>query len=216
MSRSRCGEVERERERHRQRDRPAHARPADDHPQLPRRPPRPHRLAPVDRANQEDDGLLPDQPREHDRGADRGGVAEQRLPAGALEAVEHDRQLQPDEHEQRRVEQELQQLPHVEALDAGRGGGDPRRLPADVAADGDRREHGRDVEVLGGHVRRVGRQQADRVLHQRVVELGAHPRDHPARRPARSRSRPRPSRGTPSSRPRARKAAPAAAASAIR
>ena len=62
------------------------------------------------------------------------GVAE---PLG-LEGVEDHRELQPDQREQERVHQEHEQLPHAEALQPGRGRGDLRRLPADVAADGDR------------------------------------------------------------------------------
>ena len=62
------------------------------------------------------------------RGADRGARSRAASPASRpSSAVEDRRQLQPDQHEQERVEQELQQLPHAEALQAR---GAARRSPA--------------------------------------------------------------------------------------
>ena len=95
-----------------------------------------------------------------------------------VETVQHLRQLEADEDEQRRVQQEHDDLPHRVALDAGRRSRQPRREAAHVDADRDRRDHARDADRLGGQVGEVGGEEGDRELDRRVVEPPPDRRDH--------------------------------------
>ena len=97
--------------------------------------------------------------------------------AQAVDPVDDGRQLQADEHEERRVEQEGDDLPDGVALDPGRRRGQPRGQPAHVDADGDRGEDAGDPERLGRQVGEVGGEQGDRDLDRRVVEPAADGRD---------------------------------------
>ena len=166
--------------------------------------------------------------REHEReaGTDHGGADERRVAdqlAGrvGVEPVGDHRQLQPDQDEQRGVEEEDEDLPDREALQARLRRDQLGRPPAEVDAGGDGRQHAREAELVGRDEGRVGREQRDRDLGRRVVEpapdLGDHEADdQPDRDPAGGRSheleprverreaRRRPRRPRPPGRPRAR------------
>ncbi len=93
-------------------------------------------------------------------------------------------QLQPDQDEQERVEQELQDLPERVAREPLARGGDLRRPEADVDPRRHGREHAGAAEPLGRHVGRVARQQRDRGLDHDVVEPPPDLGDDPAGREA--------------------------------
>ena len=98
----------------------------------------------------------------------------------ARELVEDQRELEPDQHEQQRVEQEHERVPDREALKPHPRRGDLRRAPAEHDPDGDRGEHARRADRLGGQVARVAAQQRDRDLDRDVVEPPADLGDDPA------------------------------------
>ena len=88
----------------------------------------------------------------------------------AGEPVEDRPQLEADEHEQQGVQHEDQDLPDGVALEPRLHGRQLGRVPADVDADGDRGEHGRDARGLGREVGEVAGEERDRDLGRRVVE----------------------------------------------
>jgi hypothetical protein len=86
------------------------------------------------------------------------------------EAVDDHRQLQPDQHEERRVEDEGQEFPEGPGLEAGFRSLYLRRPVAEIEAAGDRRQHPGDAELIGGQERRVTAEQRHRSSGQRVVD----------------------------------------------
>ena len=120
----------------------------------------------------------PRHPHGHHREGDQKSVADQGAGVEAADRLDHGRQLQTDEYEQRRVEQEGDDLPHGEVLYPRRRRSQPRGQPAHVDADGDRGEHARDADRLGGQVGEVGAEERDRDLDRWVVQAAANPRDH--------------------------------------
>ena len=138
--------------------------------------------------------------REHEdeAGADHGGadkrrVADQLAGRIGVEAIRYHRQLQPDQDEQRGVEEEDEDLPDGKALQARLRRDQLGAPPAQVDAGGDGRQHAREAELVGGDEGGVGRQQRDRDLGRRVVDpapdLGDQESDHqPDRDPAGGRS----------------------------
>ena len=83
----------------------------------------------------------------------------------------------PDEHEERGVEDEDEDLPHREGLDPRRGRDQLGRVPAQVDAGGHGGQHRRDAERLGRQVGEVRRDERDRDLRRGVVERLAQQRD---------------------------------------
>ncbi len=134
------------------------------------------------------DRLTPDQAgHDHDE-ADRHAPPQQlagRLPG---QPVEDHRELQPDQHEQQRVEDEDEDLPDRVALEAHRRRRDLRRPPAEHDSGRDRRQDAREIQRLGRHVAGVAAEQRDRDLDRDVVDpppdLGDHPADGQADRHA--------------------------------
>ena len=100
-----------------------------------------------------------------------------RLPG---QLVEDHRQLKPDQHEEQRVQDEHDDLPHGVTLDACPCRRELGRMRAHVDADGDGREHCRRVDQLGRDVGEVRAEQGDRDLERRVVEPATHLPDDPA------------------------------------
>ncbi|MDQ3957079.1 MAG: alkaline phosphatase family protein [Actinomycetota bacterium] len=77
----------------------------------------------------------------------------------APDRVEDARQLQPDQHEEHRVEQEDDELPHRHALHPHLRSRHVGRQPPEVEPRGDRSEHARDAELLGRQVCGKAREQ---------------------------------------------------------
>ena len=91
-----------------------------------------------------------------------------------VEPLDDQRELQADQDEERRVEEEDQDLPDRVPLDPG---GRSRELGGEAAhVDADRHggEHAGDADRLGRQVREVGGDEGDRDLDRRVVEPAAH------------------------------------------
>ena len=127
------------------------------------------------------------------RGADERRVADQLAGRIGVEAVGDHRQLQPDQDEQRGVEEEDEDLPDRGALEARLRRDQLGGPPAQVDAGGDRRQHAREAELVGGDEGRVCGEQRDRDLGRRVVEPAPDRRDQeadhqPDRDPAGGRS----------------------------
>ena len=86
----------------------------------------------------------------------RAPSPDQRAERRAVDALDDRRQLQPDEHEQRRVEGEDDDLPGRVGLQARGGATSSGRPPAQVRPARDGGQHGRDPERLGRQVGQVG------------------------------------------------------------
>jgi hypothetical protein len=88
--------------------------------------------------------------------------------------------LQPDEHEQRGVQQEVDDVPRHEALqpDAGRDDAGPAKAHEQPACD--RGERARGADLVGRDERCVAAQQGDRDAHLRVLHPRTDPRDDPS------------------------------------
>ena len=102
-----------------------------------------------------------------------------RVPGGvagpvAAEAAQHDRQLQPDQREDRGLQDEGDHLPDRVLLEPGREVDLPRAV-AEVERDDDHGEHPGGVELLGGGVGDERDQQGEGVLQQRLLQVGAQP-----------------------------------------
>jgi len=124
-----------------ERDGTANPRPSGDDA-LPRaRAPRALLGPPVERPDHVGDGENPEQPCSDDRRAHERRVAEHLPGAAPVEPVDDHGQLQPDEDEQRRVQQKDEDLPKSEPLQASLGRRDLRRTPAEVEPGRDCREH---------------------------------------------------------------------------
>ena len=107
----------------------------------------------------------------HHEPADQSSVGGQLRGGAPVDGLEHNGQLEADQHEQERVEKELEDLPDGGQLEAGGGGGQLRRLPAQPHADGHRGEHSRGPQLLGREIGGVGGEQGDGGLRgRRVVE----------------------------------------------
>ena len=119
----------------------------------------------------------PEQPDRHHSDRDQGTVEEQRARRIAVDPVEDARQLQPDEDEQRRVEQELDDLPDRVALDPGGWRRQHRRQAAHVDADGHGGEHAGDADRLRRQIGEVAAEQGDRHLDRRGVDAPPGERD---------------------------------------
>ena len=151
--------VQWQRKRRRKRHRPAHAAPGDDESRT-----RPDSaltlaLAPVDRADQVGDGEEPNQPYHDHDGADGGCVPRERRGGRAAEPVHDLAELQAHEHEQRGVQQEVEDVPDHEALQARAGRDDARALDAHVDAGGHGGEDPGEAEGVGGDECRVAAEE---------------------------------------------------------
>ena len=113
-------------------------------------------------------GNTQDEPREDDRRGDRRGVAEQLGPRVLREAVEDDRELQADEHEEQRVGDEDEDLPDRGAREARLHLKDARGVPAEIEAGAHRGEDARDAGRLSRQVGEVAREQRDRDRRRRA------------------------------------------------
>ena len=173
--------LERQRERGRERDRAAHPGPGEEHGAAPvRHPPR-------DPLRRVEHGEDPREAQDDHGEADERRVAEEPRRGHVAERVDDDRELEADEHEQERVQEVLDDLPHRDALQPHLGSRQLRRVPAEVDPRRDGGEHGRDAHQLGRDERDVAGEERDRDLRRRVVEA---PADLP-RRSSRRRARPR-------------------------
>ena len=126
----------------------------------------------------------PSDANQHHRRRDQGAVTDQLPGAERVDPLDHRRQLEPDEDEQRRVQQEGDDLPDGEVLDARRRRGQPRGQASHVDADGDRSQHAGYPDRLRREVGEVGGEERDRDLDRRVVQTRANPGDDGADRDA--------------------------------
>ena len=165
---------QRDRERRGERHTAAHARPPEDE----RDPPGRVRIARPDPLRQEARDVRerehPGEPDQDHRRAHPRRRQRELARRPAVELVEHVRDLEPDEREERRVEDERQDRPEGLAVQTGLGVRELGRVPAHVEADRDRGEHRRDPERLRRQVREVRGEERDRDLRRRVVEALAH------------------------------------------
>ncbi len=83
-------------------------------------------------------------------------------------------QLQPDHDEDETVEEEGDHLPKGLRLQPG-ARGERGRMPAQVHARRDHREHAGDLEPLGQKISGERREKRDRDLHRWIVETPLHP-----------------------------------------
>ena len=83
-------------------------------------------------------------------------------------------QLQPDHDEDETVEEEGDHLPKGLRLKPG-ASGEGGRMPAQINARRDHREHAGDLEPFGEKISREGCEERDRDLHRRIVETPLHP-----------------------------------------
>ena len=169
-------------ERRGQRDGAAHARPRDDGGEVPVHGGLALADAPRDQPRQVGAGEDPQEAYDDDGRRHGRRVADDRAGRQPADAVHHAGQLQPDEHEERGVEDEDEDLPHREGLDAGRRRDELGRVPPQVDPRRHGGEDGRDAQRLGRQIGEVRRHQRDRDLGRRVVERLAHPGDDEADR----------------------------------
>jgi hypothetical protein len=126
------------------------------------------------------DRVGPDDPRHDDDDGDGRRVADHLARRAARDAVDDRTHLQPDEDEQRGVEDEVEDLPDVEALQSRARGDDARTADAHVDARGHHREHPGHMELVGGDERCIPAEQRDRDAHLGVLGALADERDDPA------------------------------------
>jgi hypothetical protein len=124
----------------------------------------------------------------HDRARDPERGQQVAVERARGERVEHPRQLQPDEHEQHRVEQERQRVPERLHLHARLGQEHVVGPQAAVEADRHGGEHAGRADRLRRDVRRVGREQRQRDLDLRLLHavlswLSVHPIARPIATP---------------------------------
>ena len=165
---------QRDRERRGERHAAAHPGPAEHE----RDPPRRVRIARPDPLRQEARDVRerehPGEPDQDHRRADPRRRQRELARRPAVELVEHVWDLEPDEREERRVEDERQDRPEGLAVQTGLRVRELGRVPAHVEADRDRGEHRRDSERLRRQVREIRGEQRDRDLRRRIVEALAH------------------------------------------
>ena len=171
---------QRQRQRGGERDRAAHPRPREDESSLP------GRLA-VHSRHPRPVGAdcHPREAHEHDDGGHECRVADQlQRRARFRQGVEDRRQLETDEREERRVQDEEDDLPDRLALEPRLRRRQLGRVPAHVDPDRDRRKHAGDVQRVRGEIREVPAEDRDRDLDRRVVEPAADLPDDEAGRQA--------------------------------
>ncbi len=106
----------------------------------------------------------------HHGAGDQRALRDQLAERTVVEALDDQRKLEADEHEERRVEEEDQDLPDGVSLDPGGRGRQLGGEATHVDADGHRGEDARDADRLSREIREVGGGQGDRDLDGRVVE----------------------------------------------
>ena len=173
---------QRDRKRSRERDRTAHAAPAEQQPLRRAEPPRALARAPVEEADEVGDREEPDEARDHDDAGDDERPAEQRHRGETRKALDDRPQLQPNEDEQRRVDDEVEDVPHEEPLQARTRGDDARPAQAHVDPRRHDGEHPRRAELVRWDERRVAGEERDRDAELRVRRALADLRDEPADR----------------------------------
>ena len=112
--------------------------------------------------------------------AHEDGVAEEPQCGHVSERVEDDRKLEADEHEQERVQQVLDDLPHCAPLEPHLRARQLGRVPAEVDAGRHGGEHRGDPHQVGGNERDVAGEKRDRDLRRRVVQPTTNLADEPS------------------------------------
>ena len=87
------------------------------------------------------------------------GIPDELRRGDPTEGIDHDRELQADEHEEERVQEVLDDLPHRDPLQAHLRGRQLGCVPAEVDPGRDGGEHGRDAHQLRRNERYVPRQE---------------------------------------------------------
>lgn len=95
------------------------------------------------------------------------------------ERAHHDRELQPDQCEDQRLQQRVERLPYRLVLQAG-GEAALGRLVPEVEPGDDHGEHPGGVQLLGEEVGHERDDEPDRALQHRVAEHQTHPVHQPA------------------------------------
>jgi hypothetical protein len=133
--------AQRDRKRRCEGDGASHARPGDERDELPRR----GRIA-LTKARRHppgyvSDGWPVDDPDENDHRRDECRVAHELLPGPAVEILEYRPQLEPDEAEEQRVQEEVENRPETGSLQPCLAGRQLGCVPAHVDAGRDDRQH---------------------------------------------------------------------------
>src|SRR4029077_14853341 len=112
---------------------------------------------------------------QHRRTAYQQSVIDQRAERFAAQLAQNSRKLQTDRDENETIEDEYDHSPNGVSWKPKPRAQDDRSMPPEVNSGSDDRQNSRNMEALRQQIRGQWRQQRNRDLDRRIIEVSMHP-----------------------------------------